>query len=209
MWTLNINPALILLGTVLAYDVAAYAVKDLMKIRQWKQLHPMAAKRQDENYGQPPANMPDQEMCFTIPHLQALKEQFASYIDTNGDGRASHDEIMDYLKKYNPATTAEQVEKFIARRDKDGDGSVDFIPDYLLEVSSPDFDLNTAREWFELEDTNGDGYVSRDELIDIALKVGMSQEEAEQTAIGYYMSADRNGDGKLSWEEYKPLFLAK
>lgn len=69
-----------------------------------------------------------------------------------------------------------------------------------MEVSSPDFDLNTAKEWFGLEDTNGDGYVSRDELIAIAVKVGMPREEAERTAIGYYMSADQNGDGKLSWE---------
>lgn len=50
----------------------------------------------------------------------ALKEQFASYIDTNRDERASQEEILDYLKKYNPTTTPEQVEKFIARRDKDG-----------------------------------------------------------------------------------------
>lgn len=81
-----------------------------------------------------------------------------------------------------------------------GDGSVDFIPDYLMEVSSPDYGINTAREWFDLEDTNGDGFVTRDELIKIATNVGMSREEAEQTAIGYYMSADQNGDGKLSWK---------
>ena len=81
-----------------------------------------------------------------------------------------------------------------------GDGSVDFIPDYLMEVSSPDYGTNTAREWFDLEDTNGDGFVTRDELINIATNVGMSREEAEQTAIGYYMSADQNGDGKLSWK---------
>ena len=81
-----------------------------------------------------------------------------------------------------------------------GDGSVDFIPDYLMEVSSPDYGTNTAREWFDLEDTNGDGFVTRDELIKIATNVGMSREEAEQTAIGYYMSADQNGDGKLSWK---------
>lgn len=190
----------------MVYDVAAYAVKDMMNLHHWKDLNHLTAKRQHEDYPQP--EQPPQEMCFTIPHLQALKEQFASYIDTDRDERASQEEIMNYLKKYNPDTTPEQVEKFIARRDKDGDGSVDFIPDYLIEVSSPDFDINTAKEWFELEDTNGDGYVSRDELIDIALKVGMSQQEAEQTAIGYYMSADKNGDGKLSWEEYKPLFLA-
>lgn len=81
-----------------------------------------------------------------------------------------------------------------------GDGSVDFIPDYLMEVSSPDFDLNTAREWFELEDTNGDGYVSKDELLTIAEKVGMTKKEAEQSVMGYYMSVDRNKDNRLSWK---------
>ena len=81
-----------------------------------------------------------------------------------------------------------------------GDGSVDFIPDYLMEVSSPDFDLNTAKEWFELEDTDGDGFVSKEELLTIAEKVGMSKEEAEQSVLGYYMSVDRNNDSKLSWK---------
>ncbi|WAR28000.1 hypothetical protein MAR_013704, partial [Mya arenaria] len=52
----------------------------------------------------------------------------------------------------------------------ESDGSADYIPDYLMEVSSPDFDVATAKEWFSLEDTNGDGYVIRDELINIATK---------------------------------------
>jgi Ca2+-binding EF-hand superfamily protein len=69
-----------------------------------------------------------------------------------------------------------------------------------MEVSSPDLDLITAKEWFDLEDTNGDGFVSRDELIAIAMKVGMPREEAERTAVGYHMSADKNVDNKLSWE---------
>ncbi|XP_060565816.1 uncharacterized protein LOC132724874 isoform X2 [Ruditapes philippinarum] len=196
----------IAVGVIFVYNVAANAVHDIMQLHQ---LNHQQIKRQNVDYQDPSSGQPDQEMCFTIPHLQALKEQFASYIDTNRDERASKEEILDYLKKYNPTTTPEQVEKFIARRDKDGDGSVDFIPDYLMEVSSPDFDLNTAKEWFDLEDTNGDGFVSRDELIAIAMKVGMPRKEAERTAVGYYMSADKNGDNKLSWEEYKPLFLAK
>jgi len=158
----------------------------------------------DEQWGQ--ENHPKQEMCYTIPHLQALKSQFAEYIDSNGDEKASRDEILDYLQKYNPTTSQEQLDNFIRRRDMDGDGSVDFIPDYLMEVSSPDYDLKTAQEWFELEDTNGDNEVSARELMAIAVKVGMTKEEAKKAVLGYYMSADTNGDGKLSWEEYKPLF---
>lgn len=69
-----------------------------------------------------------------------------------------------------------------------------------MEVSSPDFDIKTAREWFQLEDTNGDGYVSKDELLTIAEKVGMTKQEAEQSVLGYYMSVDRNKDNRLSWQ---------
>lgn len=50
----------------------------------------------------------------------ALKQQFASYIDTNHDERASPEEIMNYLKKYSPDITEQKVLEFIARRDKDG-----------------------------------------------------------------------------------------
>ncbi|WAR28001.1 CALM-like protein, partial [Mya arenaria] len=107
-------------------------------------------------------------MCSTLPHLQALKEQFATYIDRNGDERSSMEEVLSYLRKYDTDVTPRQVREFIARIDKDGDGSVDFIPDYLMEVSSPDFDVAIAKEWFSLEDTNGDGYVTREELINIA-----------------------------------------
>lgn len=68
-----------------------------------------------------------------------------------------------------------------------------------MEVSSPDYSQRTAKEWFNLEDVNQDGYVSKDELLKIALNVGMNMEEAEQTVLGYYMRADENGDGKLEW----------
>lgn len=148
----------------------------------------------------------ENEVYFTVPQLQALKEQFRNYIDKNGDEKASFQEVYEYLQKYNPDISIKKVKDFMKRRDINGDGSVDFVPDYLLEVSSPDYAKNTAREWFELEDTNGDGLVSRDELIKIAVNVGMPREEAEQTAVGYYMSADRNGDGKLTWKEYSRLY---
>lgn len=56
-----------------------------------------------------------------------------------------------------------------------------------------------AKEWFELEDSNHDGYVSRDELVNIAQNIGMSPREALETAEGYYMIADVDGDHRLTW----------
>lgn len=81
-----------------------------------------------------------------------------------------------------------------------GDGDVDFIPDYVSEISAPNYSVSMAKEWFQLEDTNHDRYVSRDELVNIAQNIGMSPQEALQTAQGYYMIADMNGDNRLNWK---------
>lgn len=81
-----------------------------------------------------------------------------------------------------------------------GNGVIDFIPDYLTEVMSPTYGLSKAKEWFQLEDSNRDGYVSRDELIQIALNVGFPPEEAEDAVDMFYMSGDVNGDRKLNWK---------
>ncbi|KAK3585616.1 hypothetical protein CHS0354_004527 [Potamilus streckersoni] len=194
--------ALSLLANISMLTVDASILKQVIKASQ-KSLMPL---RQTEFKRSTEESNSDNEPCFSVSHLKALKEQFQNYIDKDHDGKASFDEMYAYLLKYSPSVTKETVEEFLAKRDKDGDGSVDFIPDYLLEISAPDYDTATAMEWFQLEDLNNDGFVSKDELIKIAMNVGMPRQEAEQTAMGYYMSADQNGDSRLSWEEYLPLY---
>lgn len=67
-------------------------------------------------------------------------------------------------------------------------------------MSLPDYTIEGATEWFDLEDSNHDGVVSRAELLRIAQNVGLGEEEAAQTVDGYYMDADMNGDNVLDWE---------
>ncbi|XP_033760536.1 calmodulin-like [Pecten maximus] len=146
------------------------------------------------------------QICFGLDQLEAYKDQFSTFIDHNNDGKASFDEIKHYLQKYNNKVTDDQVRSFLLRRDTNGDGEVDFIPDYLTEMATPNYSATTAREWFDLEDADQDGYVTKDELIAIARNIGMSPEKAEETANGYYMGADTNGDRQLDWKEYSSLF---
>ncbi|XP_052105427.1 calmodulin-like [Mytilus californianus] len=156
-------------------------------------------KRQD-------ASSFEQHVCFDVRQLVAFKAQFTAFIDKDNDGRASFKEIKSYLQKYDPDVTEKRVQDFVVRRDTNGDGDVDFIPDYLSEISAPNYSASMAKEWFELEDSNHDGYVSRDELVNIAQNIGMSPREALETAEGYYMIADVNGDHRLTWNEYVTLF---
>lgn len=156
-------------------------------------------KRQDASSFQ-------ENVCFDVRQLVAYKAQFTAFIDKDNDGRATFHEIKSYLKKYDPDVTDERVKAFLERRDSNGDGDVDFIPDYISEISAPNYSVSMAKEWFQLEDTNHDGYVSRDELVNIAQNIGMSPQEALQTAQGYYMIADTNRDSRLNWKEYVTLF---
>lgn len=147
-----------------------------------------------------------QNVCFDVRQLEAFKAQFTAFIDKDNDGRASFDEIKNYLQKYDPDVTDKRVQDFLMRRDSNGDGDVDFIPDYLAEISSPNYSVSMAQEWFNLEDTNHDGFVSLKELVNIAENIGMSPGEALETAQGYYMIADVDGDQRLNWKEYITLF---
>lgn len=81
-----------------------------------------------------------------------------------------------------------------------GNGVIDFVPDYVAEVLSPTYSLNKAKEWFQLEDSNRDGLVSRDELLTIAMNIGMTPKQAAETVDLFYMTGDINGDGKLNWK---------
>ena len=70
----------------------------------------------------------------------------------------------------------------------------------MTEVLSPSYGRNKAKEWFQLEDSNRDGVVSRSELIAIATNIGMSPKEAAETVDLFYMAGDLDGDGRLNWK---------
>ncbi|XP_064615477.1 uncharacterized protein LOC135479532 [Liolophura sinensis] len=148
----------------------------------------------------------DYELFWTLPRLMALKKRFQMFLDPNDDCKATFDEAKSFLQKYSPDVSEAKIRKFMERRDTNGDGVLEFVPEYIVHMSLPDYTIEGATEWFDLEDSNHDGVVSRAELLRIAQNVGLGEEEAAQTVDGYYMDADMNGDNVLDWEEYKKLY---
>ncbi|XP_012946600.2 probable calcium-binding protein CML23 [Aplysia californica] len=96
-------------------------------------------------------------MVFNSPEL---KGRFTRWFDHNDNGKAEFDEVRDYLRRFKPNISPNAVAAFIRRRDADGNGMIDFIPEYVEDLTTPDFTLEAANEWFQLQDTNDDGYVS-------------------------------------------------
>lgn len=144
--------------------------------------------------------------CLTVTFLTEMKGRFAERIDPNDDGKATFEEVKNYLKNFNPNVNDAQVSKFIRRRDMNGNGVIEFIPEYILDIATPDMTQEAAVEWFSLEDSDGDGYVTRRELMNIAQQLGMSPEQADASVSSYYMAMDTNGDDRLSFDEYKVLY---
>ena len=81
-----------------------------------------------------------------------------------------------------------------------GNGAIELIPEYILDIATPDMTPEAAAEWFALEDSDADGYVTRSELMRIAQQLGMTPEQADDSVSSYYMSVDTDGDDKLSFD---------
>ena len=79
-------------------------------------------------------------------------------------------------------------------------GAIEFIPEYVLDIATPDMTPEAAAEWFSLEDSDADGYVTRRELMRIAQHLGMTPQQADASVSSYYMSVDTDGDDRLSFE---------
>ncbi|XP_076435649.1 neo-calmodulin-like [Babylonia areolata] len=171
----------------------------------WRlELQPLGAvsNHRSRRHAFPGSGMP----CLTVSFLTELKSRFNDRIDPNDDGKATASEVRQYLSKFNPQVSDEQVQSFIRKRDLNGNGIIEFVPEYIMDILSPDLTSDSAEEWFQLEDTDDDGFVSREELMSIAQRLGMSDEQAEESVASYYMSVDEDGDDRLSFDEYRVLY---
>lgn len=64
--------------------------------------------------------------------------------------------------------------------------------------------MNTETLWdlFNACDADGSGYIGRDEVRDICSKFSIETEDAD----GIFESLDRDGDGQISFEDFKEGF---
>uniref|UniRef100_A0A2C9JF49 EF-hand domain-containing protein n=1 Tax=Biomphalaria glabrata TaxID=6526 RepID=A0A2C9JF49_BIOGL len=144
--------------------------------------------------------------CVSVSFLTELKERFVRWLDHNNDGQSTFDEVKNYIRRFKAGVTDDVVAAFIKRRDSNGNGALDFVPEYVQDMSVPDNTPEGATEWFRLHDTNDDGFVTQSELENVAIAIGMSPEDAAATVQGYYMSSDLDKDGKLTFDEFKKLY---
>mmetsp|Transcript_97385 Transcript_97385/g.270897 ORF Transcript_97385/g.270897 Transcript_97385/m.270897 type:complete len:181 (-) Transcript_97385:108-650(-) len=140
---------------------------------------------------------------FNQRDITRLYNRFRA-LDSDGNGQLDPNEILGVAE----LTENPLVQRVISVFDKDGNGTVSFI-EFLLGLAklaastSEDQKLEFA---FSIYDVNKDGYISNGDLFQVMkMMVGdnLGEVQLQQLVDRQIVSADRDGDGKLSFEEFK------
>ncbi|WVR04529.1 calcineurin subunit B [Kwoniella sp. DSM 27419] len=139
---------------------------------------------------------------FSAPELMRLKKRFMK-LDKDGSGSIDKDEFLQIPQIANNPL----AHRMIAIFDEDGSGTVDFqeFVGGLSAFSSKGGREEKLRFAFKVYDMDRDGYISNGELY-LVLKqmVGnnLKDQQLQQIVDKTIMEADKDGDGKLSFEEF-------
>merc|ERR1712194_688951 len=141
--------------------------------------------------------------------IRELKQMFKD-LDDNGDGMLEVSEIKKIvaaLKKKNEKTfDPEMLESLLTRLDTDQSGKVDWS-EFLASMTDRKLYLTEEAMWraFRKFDLDGDGVITKKELADV-LKGG---ENIVKDVDDMIKEGDLNGDGEISFEEFKVLMQKK
>jgi serine/threonine-protein phosphatase 2B regulatory subunit len=135
--------------------------------------------------------------------IKRLYNRFRA-LDQDGNGQLDPSEILGLAE----LTENPLVQRVISIFDVDGNGTVSFI-EFLVGLAklaagtSEDQKLEFA---FGIYDVNKDGFISNGDLFAVMkMMVGdnLSEEQLQQLVDRQIVIADKDGDGMLSFEEFK------
>ncbi|CAE7146396.1 unnamed protein product [Rhizoctonia solani] len=142
---------------------------------------------------------------FNAGELERLKRRFMK-LDADGSGSIDREEFLQISQiASNPLAS-----RMIAIFDEDGGGTVDFqeFVGGLSAFSSRGGREEKLRFAFKVYDMDRDGYISNGELyLVLKMMVGnnLKDTQLQQIVDKTIMEADKDGDGKLSFEEFTAM----
>ncbi|QRW16085.1 calcineurin subunit B [Rhizoctonia solani] len=141
---------------------------------------------------------------FNAGELERLKRRFMK-LDADGSGSIDREEFLQISQiASNPLAS-----RMIAIFDEDGGGTVDSgVVGGLSAFSSRGGREEKLRFAFKVYDMDRDGYISNGELyLVLKMMVGnnLKDTQLQQIVDKTIMEADKDGDGKLSFEEFTAM----
>ncbi|CAF3584481.1 unnamed protein product [Rotaria sp. Silwood1] len=146
---------------------------------------------------------------FSEEQIAVFEESFA-LLDKDGDGNISHHEIRSLMNSLGYTPSEEDISSVISKIDIDGDGTVDF-DEFLIMMrrrkSTGESDTE-LQQVFNVFDKNKDGFIDKDELYDMLLRLGENITDNDVTEMIEEADCFDN-DGKVSYEEFKAILHSK
>ncbi|CAF3016336.1 unnamed protein product [Rotaria sp. Silwood2] len=166
---------------------------------------------------------------FSEEQIAVYEESF-SLLDKDGDGNISNHEIRCLMNSLGYAPSEEDISSVISKVDINGkfhyeeflyellltyinllgDGSVDFH-EFLTMMrrrkSTGESDTE-LQQVFNVFDKNKDGFIDKDELYDMLLRLGENITDEDVTEMIEEADCFDN-DGKVSYEEFKAILHSK
>jgi Ca2+-binding EF-hand superfamily protein len=125
----------------------------------------------------------------------------------NSKGTIELHELQSVMKKLGQNPTEKELIEMINSVDDNGDNEIDF-EEFLVLMKSRIGERDPERELrdaFAVFDADGSGSIDRNELKRLMKKLGQALSDAELDAM--MEEVDTNGDGEISFEEFKFLMV--
>ncbi|KAF8719932.1 hypothetical protein HU200_024698 [Digitaria exilis] len=129
--------------------------------------------------------------------------------DANGDGRISRSELAALFESVGHAATDEEVSRMMEEADADGDGYIS-LPEFAAVMQAAPADdaafEEDLRHAFMVFDADGNGLITPAELARVLRGIGEAATVAQCRRM--IQGVDRNGDGLVSFDEFKLMMAA-
>lgn len=144
------------------------------------------------------------DINWTEDQIAEFKEAFA-WFDKDGDGTITKDELRTVMQSLGQNPTDQELVAMIAEVDDDGNEEIDF-GEFLQLMARNMQDIEEDKiisTGFSVFDTDGDGYISIDDLRNIMQSLG--EQLTEDQLADIMRDIDTNGQGKISESEFTEL----
>ena len=142
---------------------------------------------------------------ITKEEIKRLQEVFQA-LDKNKDGKLQYDELIEGYQEFYGEFAQTEVDRIFKLVDVDNSGEIDFS-EFVTATVNRDKLLQDEKlkEAFKLYDKDGSGAISIDEIKAV---LGVGKNISEDVWIKLLNEVDENGDGEVSYEEFKIMMTS-
>ncbi|KAK7089745.1 uncharacterized protein [Littorina saxatilis] len=151
-------------------------------------------------------------MSELSPELRAVVTAMFLQMDKDCNGWLSREELKDGFTQLGFCLSDFEAEGAFRNLDKNMDGRVT-LDEYFIVLNSAiqtnpeEAQRAKLRRAFSTFDTNKDGLLTEDELLNGLHRAGLENISRQQLAK-HIANMDRDGDGKINFEEFVRMFKA-